>query len=310
MKKYTFILLILISLKSVAQEKKISFIEIPDSIHKKRLYAVTGTYVAAWTGSILALNNVWYAQYPKSKLHSFNDSKEWLQVDKIGHAFSAYELSLIFSSALQWSGVDKKRASIFGALSGVTSLSVIEILDGYSAGWGFSWSDMLANSLGSGIYASQNILWNEQRILFKFSTHAPKYENGQLKNRAKNLYGSSLSELIFKDYNGQTYWLSGNIKSFFPKSNFPKWLNIAVGYGAQNLYGGFENEWSENGIYVNRKDVPRLRQFYLSPDIDLSRIKTRSKIINSIFKTFTIKMPLPTLEINSNGKLCFYPIYF
>ena len=28
------------------------------------------------------------------------------------------------------------------------------------------------------------------------------------------------------------------------ESKFPKWLNVAVGYGAENMFGGCENEWA------------------------------------------------------------------
>ena len=61
----------------------------------------------------------------------------------------------------------------------------------------------------------------------KFSFHTTKYASLR-----PNVLGSSLSEEIFKDYNGQTYWLSVNLHSFFKSSKLPKWLNLAAGYGA------------------------------------------------------------------------------
>jgi hypothetical protein len=42
------------------------------------------------TSSLLILNQYWYADYPKQSLASFNDSKEWMQMDKFGHVFSTY----------------------------------------------------------------------------------------------------------------------------------------------------------------------------------------------------------------------------
>ena len=38
--------------------------------------------------------------------------------------------------------------------------------------------------------------------------------------------GENFLEQILKDYNGQTYWLSANIHSFFKKSNFSALLPI------------------------------------------------------------------------------------
>lgn len=279
--------------------------------NKGRIIGVSAAYAAGWTGTLIALNETWYKGYPKGKFHAYDDSGEWLQVDKVGHTYSAYRLSLGYSAILQWSGVDKDKSVYLGAVSGVVSQSVIEILDGYSAKWGFSWSDMGANILGSGMYAGQHALWGEQRVLFKFSTHKNIYQQGMLRDRANALYGTSAGARIFKDYNAQTYWLSANLKSFMPDSKLPKWLNIAVGYGAKGMYGGYENIWTDDaGVQYNRTDVLRLRQFYLSPDIDLSRIKTKSKFLNSFLSTFNLKIPFPTLEINSNGTLKFHALYF
>ena len=35
-----------------------------------------------------------------------------------------------------------------------------EVLDGYSAKWGFSIPDIAFNTVGAGLYTSQELLWN------------------------------------------------------------------------------------------------------------------------------------------------------
>ena len=117
---------------------------------------------------------------------------------------------------------------------------------------------------------------------------------------------------MLKDYNAQTYWLSANIKSFFPNSKWPSWLNIAVGYGADGMFGGFENKWTdESGNEVTRYDIPRVRQFYLAPDVDFTKIKTRSKFLRTTFELLnSFKFPAPTIMIDSKGKFKAYAIYF
>jgi hypothetical protein len=60
----------------------------------------------------------------------------------------------------------------------------------------------------------------------KFSFHTTQYQY------RPNVLGSSLAEQMLKDYNGQTYWLSVNLHSFYKGSKIPKWLNLAIGYGA------------------------------------------------------------------------------
>ena len=105
-----------------------------------------------------------------------------------------------------------------------------------------------------------------------------------------------------KDYNGQTYWLSINLASFMKKeTNFPSWLNVAVGYGATGMTGGSFNPpyIDENG---NQLYFDRYRQYYISLDADLSRIRTNSKFLKALFKTIGfIKIPAPALEFNKNG---------
>ena len=72
---------------------------------------------------------------------------------------------------------------------------------------------------------------------------------------------------MLKDYNGQTYWLSANLKSFFKKSNVPTWLNISVGYGAEGMFGATENIWMDNNgnFIVNRPDVDDIDNGTLPP---------------------------------------------
>ena len=110
----------------------------------------------------------------------------------------------------------------------------------------------------------------------------------------------SLPERILKDYNGQTYWASFNLKSFFKESNLPTWLNIAVGYGADGLWGGFENKaFDESGnVTFNRMDIQRHRQWYLSPDIDFTKIKTNKKLLKTLLIGLNaIKIPAPALYV-------------
>ena len=161
---------------------------------------------------------------------------------------------------------------------------------------------MIANASGTILFIGQELIWKEQRITPKFSFHQTKYASLR-----PNVLGSSFSEQIMKDYNGQTYWLSVNIKSFCKNSKIPKWLNLAVGYGADGMITG--NETQLNTFLLPQQT--RIRQFYLSFDVDLTKISTKSHILKTFFSIFnTIKIPAPTIEINSSGKFKFHSLYF
>ena len=156
-----------------------SYICQKDSVNTKRLYFVSGTLVTGTTSSLVLLNESWYKNYPRSNFHSFNDSKEWLQMDKVGHAMTSYYIGYAINETYKWTGLDKNKSIIYGSLTSLAYLSGLEILDGFSQAWGFSWSDMLANSLGTALFTSQELFWNEQRIKLKFSAHkTPKVPPG------------------------------------------------------------------------------------------------------------------------------------
>lgn len=288
---------------------------IADSNNYRRLNSrkiLTGSLsVASLGATFIFLNNAWYKDYERVPLHSFNDLKEWQQMDKMGHVWTAYTGASQLFNTWRWAGSNKAQSMLFGSLTSLGYLATIEYLDGRSAAWGWSWSDMAANFIGTGTFVVQQSIVDGQFLRVKFSAHGDNYD-GTLKPRARELFGSGLGNRLLKDYNAQTYWLSVNLRSFFPESNIPTWFNVAVGAGAEGMLGGFDNKaYDEDGNLVfDRSDIPRYRQWYLSVDIDLSRIKTKSKALRTVLNVVnTIKLPLPAIEL-SKGTLKGHAIYF
>lgn len=289
------------------------FQEHGDSIHfnqltpqqiKKRTKIIAATNILGYSGAMVGLYHAWYKNYPQSNFHSFNDLGEWKGIDKIGHMYSAYAESKASMELWRWTGIDRKKRIWLGGMSGAFYQTVIETLDGFSSEWGWSWGDFSANILGSGMLVAQELAWDEQRIQFKFSFHHKTYNDPSLIQRSNKIFGASTAERFLKDYNGQTYWLSANLHSFFPKSNLPPWLMLAVGTGAEGMFGANENIGKDaNGnINFSRTDIKRYRQWYLAPDIDLTKIKTKKKGIKVALNILNIvKFPMPSLEY-SNGK--------
>lgn len=287
---------------SFAQNSIENFLKPSDTLNKKRLKMLVISEAAIGTATLIGLNQVWYADYPHSNFHFINDNSEWLQMDKVGHVFSSYHLGSFGANALKWSGAKRKSKLIYGSTLGLAFLTTVEVFDGYSANWGASLGDVAANVSGTALYVSQELLWNEQRIVPKFSFHTTPYASAR-----PNVLGSSIQEQILKDYNGQTYWLSANIYSFAKSSKFPKWLNVAVGYGAEGMITG--NDEFINTIFL--PESKRYRQFYLSIDVDLTKIQTKSNFVRTILTVFnSIKIPAPTFEIRGSGRSKFHLLYF
>ncbi len=304
------------------------FLEPADSLDPVRFWTCAGLGAGLYTGASIYLYHAWYKGYELTGFHTFNDWREWNDMDKAGHTLSAYtEAALSFRGAL-WTGLERRKSLWLATGVSLLVQSTVEVMDGFSAKWGFSWYDMGANVLGTGLFVGQELGWQEQRILLKASNPGFNYPDylvypeggGQpvsLSQRASDLYGSTYAEVFLKDYNSLTVWASVNPHAFLSGNKpawLPPWLNIAAGYSAGNLYGGFRNEWDgPNGErYVLSPELfPRYRQFYLSLDADLSRIPTRSKALRTFFNLVNwVKIPAPTLEINTLGKVKMHPLFW
>ncbi|WP_452596972.1 DUF2279 domain-containing protein [Pontimicrobium sp. MEBiC01747] len=291
----------LVVFSGMAQSKLNLFLKPSDTLHKPRRNAVVITEATAGGLTLLGLNQLWYSDFERSKFHTINDNNEWLQMDKLGHTFTAYQVGRIGADVLHWSGVNKKDQLLYGATLGFSFLTAVEVLDGFSKEWGFSWGDFAANASGTGLYVGQELLWKEQRITLKYSFH----RTGFAAQRPDKL-GVGLLEESLKDYNGQTYWLSANLHSFFRQSKLPKWLNVAFGYGGEGLLAGTKAKQIELFGQHNRR-----RQYYLSLDIDLTKINTNSHILRTLFSIFNVvKVPLPTVEFTDKNDIKFHAIYF
>ncbi|GAO45325.1 hypothetical protein FPE01S_05_00220 [Flavihumibacter petaseus NBRC 106054] len=267
-----------------------------------RKWVVAGGHAAVWTGTFIALNKAWYADYSRSNFHLFNDGSEWLQMDKAGHVWTAYQLGRASAATWKWAGFSDRKAAWFGAGSALAFQSIIEIQDGFSDKWGFSVWDMVANVSGAGIFLAQELGWKEQRLQVKMGYWPYDYPS-DLVARRDELFGEGGSERVLKDYNSQTYWLSANLRSFFPDSGIPRWLNVSLGYSADLMLGGEENKWTtDDGVVVDRTDIPRVRRFYLSVDADLTKIRTRSKFLKSVFFLVNaVKVPAPSVQFSKDG---------
>lgn len=279
--------LILISIILLISTK--GFTQDTSQVNKARIKTIVYTGSSAYGLGLIGLNTLWYKNSSQTSFHFFNDNNQWHQVDKAGHCYTAYQLSRVGAEAFKWSGLPNNKAAFGGAMLGIIYQTPIEILDGFSSEYGASWGDLIANTTGAGLYYAQEIAWQEQRVTLKYSFTQSPYASSR-----PNVLGSNFLEEGIKDYNGQTYWLSGNIHSFIKDTEFPKWLNLAIGYGAEGFISALPDQNSTYGL------TP-YRQYYLALDIDLTRIKTKNKTLKTIFFVFnSIKVPLPSIEFNSN----------
>ena len=306
-KRYLYVLFFAFSLFSykgiTAQIKPPS-----NNFNQERLKGIVIAESAITAIGLIGLNYLWYKKFPRSRFHLFNDGNEWLNMDKVGHATTAYNMSNLQYNMMRWGGVNNNSSIWIGGLTSLGFQTIVEILDGFSTKWGFSVTDMIANVLGTTLFMSQQFAFNEQRVQLKFSFHKTLFPTYYPAELGKNKWQSWL-----KDYNGQTYWLTVNPSSFMKTNTaFPKWINASFGYGAEGMIGA-----TKNPAIINGKPIPyykRYRQYYISLDADLSRINPNSTTPQALLSLpRLIKMPFPAIELsklNKHAQIKYHWLYF
>lgn len=243
---------------------------------------------------MLALGSAWYSPQWVSTFHFFDDLPEWKQMDKLAHLCWTFHVSVLAARLMRWAGLENPRAGRAGALMGFCLVSGIEVFDGFSVAYGASVYDILANALGAMAYLGQQAFWKNIFLWPKFSFHPTAFAPLR-----PDVLGNSWLEEMLKDYNGQTFWYRVRI----PKLPLPRWLNLAVGTGADGMIYG--RDFQNQAANLNPE-----RKYFISVDLDFSYISTPSRPLRSLLYVINIiKVPAPTLELSARG-VRFHAIYF
>lgn len=268
-----------------------------DSIVLRNAKIMAGGGAVVYAGSMVALNQLWFKDCPWVGFHTINDNSDWLQMDKFGHATTAYHINLLGNESLRLIGLDAKQSALYSGAFSLLYMTSIELMDAGYEGWGFSWGDMAADLGGTTLYTVQQLLWDEQRISLKYSFHPTEYAQYNPNDLGDNLMSQAL-----KDYNGITIWASFNVKEILlgTENNFPEWITLDFGYGAKGMIAPQPTN-----------DFERVRQFYLSPGIDLAKLPVGNRYLKALLRALSfIKLPTPALEYNVNDKFVWHWLYF
>jgi hypothetical protein len=276
---------------------------------KSTNHKVTALYIAEGTAYLGAMTGLYMYKYinqlqPHYRIKYIQN--DWrVGMDGTHHILATYYIARLGYDVQHWAGLNEKRAVWISGLTGLACLTSQEIMDGFATDWSSSLNDEVTNVLGSALFISQQLAWHEQRIVPKWSYHSTSFPSYR-----PELLGDNFAERMIKDYNGQTFWLSANLNSFAAKdSRIPKWLNLSVGIGATGLTGPeiIVDPGTRGDIIP---DFTRQHLFYIAPDIDLTRIRTRSATLKWIFEAIGfLKIPMPALEISGQG-VKFHPLFF
>lgn len=273
------------------------------AVYPARMTTVISGVSAIYIGYMSYLQYVWYKDHERVPFHYYNDIKAYNQIDKLGHIYGSYMLSYIGFKSLVWAGMERNKAAWYGGGMGFLMQLPIEIWDGMYEGWGFSWSDVVANGVGSALMLAQELMLQEQLVHFKFTFSPTIYAR-----QANGYLGEGFNQLL-NDYNGHSYWLSMGANRIIQNPHIPNWLNFAIGYSAGGMFGEFENKTSHRGVLI--PETERYRQFLFSLDIDFSKIPVKSRFLSGLFNSmFILKVPFPTIEFNTKGEMKLHPLYY
>lgn len=268
------------SVKSIANTFKTK-----SNISYSRLAIVGGSSLAFLGGLYYRLKTAWWKNV-SGRFHFSYDDRYVKNIDKLGHFYGAMMITEGFSLGLKWAGLEDEPSLLYGGLLSLLVYTGIEVKDGFAPYWGFDPGDMTGNLFGAFYPYLQAKVQFLRDFNFKWSywpSKSPYYSK---------IDGINQNDQFFSDdYEGQTFWLSVNIKNYFPKtfkSFWPDFLNIAGGMSVQHLDG------HGNGDYV----------FLISPDIDLQKLfKTKNSFLNSLFHYLNyLHFPLPAIQVSPDLK--------
>jgi len=277
--------LLLFTLNAHGQEND-STLRQPDKKKINRFIIAGGL---AYGTAMIALNELWYKNDPRVKFHFFNDNEEWYKLDKMGHSLSSYHISEISYTAFERAGYTREKALVAAGLTSFLLMTPIEWLDGYSPAYGASLGDIAANTIGFTVFMTQTLIFKKQLLNIKYGFWPSPYASLR-----PSVLGKSIPEQMLKDYNGQTFWLSIDLHEAI-SDKIPHWLNLGIGYGANEMVHAREQTNLDNGYYS-------YRQWYLSIDPDFSHVRTKNKLLKAgIGFLKIIRIPAPSLEFSQKS---------
>ncbi len=246
--------------------------------------AVASSAVAGNVALHAYFKNAWWSG---EKAESFWVNHDWGMAfrdqDKFGHALGGYHLARIGTDLLEAGCYSRRTALIWGSAYAAVFQLQVEIWDGYQAKYGFSPPDLLANSVGTGLFVAQELVPALRNVKPTFS-----YWPTRAYRRWSEQPGSELRNSI--DYTGQTYWLSADIDEMLPAGAARWWpgiLRLSVGHSI--------TDWIDP---ATGRTVEARRRMLLSLDVDAAKLPGSHPIWVRVKRELGyIRFPAPALQI-------------
>ena len=194
-----------------------------------RVGIVAGATVGGFVAGHGMLNDLWWkGERVPFHINTSQDYTYALNADKYGHATFAYMASTVYGDLMRWCGLDSGSAAWWGFGVAMTYQTYIEVRDGFSRDYGFSWGDIGANTVGAVLPVVQHYVPSLRAIDLQISFWP------------SNAFRQGAYNAIIDDYTSTTHWLAMNVHDLAPRSvqqYLPPWIGVAIGHSVRNLDG-------------------------------------------------------------------------
>jgi VanZ family protein len=223
---------------------------------KKKEYFTSGQKTLLLNAGAMAAVLVYgFSKWDYGK-SSFNFKEEgWFErdsqsggADKLGHFWSSYAMSHLYSYVYRKWGYTESEANLYGALSNLGFQTFMEVADGFSPSQGFSYEDMIMNIVGTGVaYAWGKAPYLSRKIDFRME-YKPEFSSRD--------FGFSTN------YGRQRFLIALKADGFdFIKNPYLRYLEFHVGYYARGY-----KDYDEGG------PDDRRRKIYVGLGFNVSRL--------------------------------------
>ena len=175
----------------------------------------------------------------------FGEDTKYGGADKLGHLYSTYIWSLGFSSLYEYWGMSEDDSLLYGPLSAWIFQGMMEVGDSFSESQGFSYEDLVMNTVGAAFYYVREKYPEVKRKVDLRLEYIPDFNS---------------DVDFFTQYNSMKYMMALKFSGFDSMEDTPmKYFELQLGYYTRG-YSEHENYESKErviyaGIGINSSEV-------------------------------------------------------
>jgi len=166
----------------------------------------------------------------------FGKDTKYGGADKLGHFYSTYLWSLGFSSLYEYWGMSEDESLIYGPLTSWFFQGMMEVGDSFSESQGFSYEDMVMNTVGAAFYYVREKYPEVKRKVDLRLEYVPDFNS---------------DVDIFTQYNSMKYLFALKFSGFDSMEDTPmKYFELQLGYYTRGYQDHDNYNDTERVVYV------------------------------------------------------------